>query len=106
MLDRLRSYERSLFHASSKPLGRGSFWARVVCATVFFSLINGLDIGFKDADIGHWIRLLPPREFEFGRLGGRERLRGAGFADAVCAGDLGALFVWSSVRLIDWLLIS
>jgi hypothetical protein len=35
----------------------------------FFSLINGFNIGFKDADIGRWIRLLPAHEFEFRAVG-------------------------------------
>jgi hypothetical protein len=35
----------------------------------YFSLINGFNLGFKEADIGRWIRLLPWREFEFRAVG-------------------------------------
>ena len=35
----------------------------------FFSFVNGFNIGFKDADIGRWIRLLPAHEFEFRAVG-------------------------------------
>jgi uncharacterized protein YjbI with pentapeptide repeats len=43
--------------------------ARLVKIAIYFSLINGFNLGFKDADIGRWIRLLPWREFEFRALG-------------------------------------
>jgi hypothetical protein len=43
--------------------------ARLLRIAVYFSLINGFNLGFKDADIGRWIRLLPWREFEFRALG-------------------------------------
>jgi hypothetical protein len=42
---------------------------RLLAIAGFFSLINGFNIGFKEADIGRWIRLLPAREFEFRAVG-------------------------------------
>jgi hypothetical protein len=42
---------------------------RLLRIAAFFSLVNGFNIGFKDADIGRWIRLLPAREFEFRAVG-------------------------------------
>jgi hypothetical protein len=42
---------------------------RLFRTAAFFSLVNGFNIGFKDADIGRWIRLLPGREFEFRAVG-------------------------------------
>ncbi len=42
---------------------------RLFRIAAFFSLVNGFNIGFKDADIGRWIRLLPAREFEFRAVG-------------------------------------
>lgn len=42
---------------------------RLFKIAVFFSLINGFTLGFKEADIGRWIRLLPAREFEFRAVG-------------------------------------
>jgi hypothetical protein len=42
---------------------------RLLGIAAFFSLVNGFNIGFKDADVGRWIRLLPAREFEFRAVG-------------------------------------
>lgn len=42
---------------------------RVLRIAGFFSLINGFNLGVKDADIGRWLRLLPGREFEFRAVG-------------------------------------
>jgi hypothetical protein len=61
--------------AASKMLGQKNLkgWlleeARLLRIASFFSLLNGFNIGFKDADIGRWLRLLPPREFEFRAVG-------------------------------------
>lgn len=53
--------------------GNLSGWLRaelgLLRTAFFFSLVNGFNIGFKDADVGRWIRLLPPREFEFRAVG-------------------------------------
>jgi len=53
--------------------GQGGRWlfdeARLARIAMFFSLINGFNIGFRDADIGRWLRLLPRREFEFRAVG-------------------------------------
>jgi hypothetical protein len=42
----------------------------------FFSLVNGFNIGFREADIGRWIHLLPGREFEFRAVGWARTLAG------------------------------
>jgi len=42
---------------------------RLFRIAMFFGLMNGFNIGFRDADIGRWLRLLPAREFEFRAVG-------------------------------------
>lgn len=49
---------------------------RLVKIAAFFGLVNGFNIGFKDADIGRWLRLLPAREFEFRAVGWSRTLAG------------------------------
>jgi len=53
--------------------GQSNSWVsrelHALSLALFFSLINAFNLGFKEADIGRWIRLLPPREFEFHAVG-------------------------------------
>jgi Pentapeptide repeats (8 copies) len=49
---------------------------RLLRVAGFFSLVNGFNLGFKDADVGRWIRLLPGREFEFRAVGWARTMAG------------------------------
>lgn len=42
---------------------------KLLKGSIFFSLINGFNLGFKEADIGRWLHMLPGREFQFYTLG-------------------------------------
>lgn len=49
---------------------------RLLRIAAFFSLVNGFNLGFKEADVGRWIKMLPGREFEFHAVGWARSMAG------------------------------
>lgn len=62
----------------------------LVRQTMFFSLMNGVNLGFKDIDLGRWLRLLPRREMDIRAVGWARTVAGL---QALCTLYLVALWV-------------
>lgn len=55
---------------------RLSFERRAVSAMMFFSLVNAFNIGFREFNVGQWLRILNQREFELKAVGWVRSLAG------------------------------
>jgi uncharacterized protein YjbI with pentapeptide repeats len=57
---------------------------------LFFSLMNGVNLGFRDIDFGRWLRLLPRREVDIRAVGWARTVAGV---QALCTLYLVALWI-------------